>query len=232
VLKVKADTRVSKKFESGWLSHLPQDLADALVSEGRTRKYTAGDTVYAVGQEQQSLFGIQSGVVRMLISVNDHPLHFAHVTGPGFWFGEFEFIMPQPRVMEMVAAEQLILTEITREAFDKIAVGDPRAWQAVAILAGLNQAIALGAADDLLVKDSMQRLVSVLLRLAGYRNGFQGNPPIDKVPVTQRELADASCLSLSKTAALLSELADQGGVTTDYRSIRILDVSLLYELLV
>ena len=87
-------------------------------------------------------------------------------------------------------------------------------------------------ADDLLVKDSTKRLVSVLLRLAGYRNGFQGNPPIDKVPVTQRELADAACLSLSKTAALLSELADQGGVTTDYRSIRILDVSLLHELLV
>lgn len=219
-------------LESGWLSHVPKDLADALLKRGRIRDYSEGDTIYAVGNEEQSLFGIKSGKVRMFISVNDHPLRFAHVASPGFWFGEFEFIMPQPRVMEMIAAERLNLIEITRDAFDQIAGLDPRAWHAVAKLAALNEAISLGAADDLMVKDTKQRLVSVLLRLAGHRNGFQGNPATNDVPVTQRELADAACLSLSKAAALLSELENEGRLSTDYGSIGLLDVAGLKELLI
>jgi CRP-like cAMP-binding protein len=219
------------EHKPGWLKHVPLGLADKLLKAARKRRFDAGEVIYAVGQDQQSLFGIHTGQVRMFISVNEQPLRFAHVAGPGFWFGEFEFIMARPRIMEMVATKRVEVSELTREMFDPLARQDPEAWHAVARLTALNQAINLGAADDLILKESLPRLAAVLLRLAGYRNAFQGTPPMDQIPVTQRELADSAGLSLSKTTALLSNLVKEGAIATDYGSIKIRNEEYLKALL-
>ena len=86
----------------------------------------------------------------------------------------------------------------------------------------MNEATAIGAVDDLMIRNAKKRLAAVLLRLSSHRNGFQGVPPVSAVPVTQTEIAVAATLSRSSAAAILAEFSGKGIIRTDYRTIVIL----------
>jgi CRP-like cAMP-binding protein len=133
--------------------------------------------------------------------------------------------------MQAMACGDVRLCAIDRSAVVNMAAKNPEVWRSVAVLAILNQMVAIGSAEDLMMRVPQKRLIATLLRMAGWRHGFQGAQPMTAVPITQLELAEASSLSRSSAAVILKDLGGRGLVKAEYRSITILDAVALKELL-
>jgi diphthamide synthase (EF-2-diphthine--ammonia ligase) len=67
--------------------------------------------------------------------------------------------------------------------------------------------------------------------LSSRRFAFQGTPPIDVIPATQREIADAAALSRTVTTSIIADFVALGAIETEYRRMRILQPERLSDLL-
>jgi CRP-like cAMP-binding protein len=85
--------------------------------------------------------------------------------------------------------------------------------------------------DDLLISDPQTRVSAVLLRLAGYEND-PADPFADpKIPMTQTEIADITRLTRNGLAGILSRLAADGMVSTNYAHVTINDAPALMHIM-
>lgn len=216
----------------GWLSHFNTDLVDALLSEGRFFKAEKGETLYDIGQQQVCLYCMVSGSARFEISMNEQPTRLGHLIGPGFWFGENELALGKSAILEVTCTSKAVIFYVTDRQFAAIAARHTHAWKAIAALSSMNVGLAIGAADDLMLRTSRQRLCAVILRLAARRNAFQGQPPLDTLFLTQTDLSTAANLSRSKTAEITGSLADAGAIQTIYGGLKILRPEILEKELV
>jgi CRP/FNR family cyclic AMP-dependent transcriptional regulator len=206
---------------AGWLGSARRAFSDALLQAGSLKRFENGDVVYGLGQSQDCLWCVVSGLARMWITMNEQPPRFGHVAGPGFWFGEVEVTTKGPRIIEVEAHGDTVLLMVAGRDFRQVASEFEDAWRELARLAVANLALAIGAADDLMIRDPKQRLAAVLLRLASHRSAFQGVAPIPFIPATQSEIAAAANLSRASAAAILAELVESGAIATEYRRIRL-----------
>jgi CRP/FNR family transcriptional regulator, cyclic AMP receptor protein len=225
------DATDAKTLTTGWLAQADPELGRELLGAGRLRHFVDGAMIYGFQQEQVCLWGVVSGSVRIFVTMNEQDPKLAHCAGPGFWFGEIPVITGWARAVQVMAFGDLRLCAIDRSVVTGIARRNPEVWRVVATLSVMNQMTAIGAGEDLMIRDSTKRLVAVLLRLAGHRNGFQRAAALPAVPVTQLEIAEASSLSRSSATRILGDLARQGFIRTDYRTIAILDPDALKALL-
>lgn len=216
---------------TGWLGSVAEPVAEAILSTGKWRGFADREVIYNVGEEARALWAVAAGAVRMHVSVGEQPPRFGHVAAPGFWFGELEFLTGLPRVFEMEAVGETQVLHLPAHDLERIAKENADAWRDLARLSALNEATAVAAADDLMIRDPRQRLAAVLLRLSSHRAAFQGILPIPAIPATQAEIADAANLSRTKAAALLAEFAGAGLVTAGYRTVTLDDPGGLSALL-
>lgn len=216
------DTSTKEVLMSGWLNHVDAALAKYIVSVGRKLSFAAGQMLYAIGDQQPNLYCVVSGSVRFDVTMNEQPPRFGHLGGPGFWFGEVAFLRGSAALIEVSAATDAMVYLVNRQKFDA-GVPDPAtAWRAIAFLTSMNQALAIGIGDDLLIRNGKQRLCATLLRLAGRRSAFQGQLPLKNLSLTQSDLSTVANLSRSKTAEILRELSEKSLIKTTYGSIEIL----------
>lgn len=148
-------------------------------------------------------------------------MRFCHIVGPGYWFGELELLLNMPRLIEMKIAEPACLLRLRLKDLQSIAANFPEIWLSIAKLAVTNEALAIAAADDLMLREPKKRLAATLLRLTGLRSDFQGRPVLNPIPVTLLELSEAANLSRSVTATIMSDLSTDGAVKKGYKSVHI-----------
>ena len=212
-----------RTLRSGWLSHFPRAFGTALINEGSLVDFRRGETIYCIGEDHICIYGVISGSVRFTVTMNEQTPRFLHLVGPGAWFGENELALGKSAILEMSAAIDLSLLRLSKTQFDRVQSKHDGTWRAIAALSSMNLALAVGSLDDMMIRNPKQRLCSILLRLSARRNGFQGQPPMDMLPITQADLSSNANLSRSKTAAILRELSDAGAIETSYAGIELSD---------
>jgi CRP/FNR family transcriptional regulator, cyclic AMP receptor protein len=222
---------IAATLTTRWLSQADPAIRQSLLDAGTLHHFVDGELIFAFEQQQTCLWGVVSGSLRIFVAMSEQDPKLAHCAGPGFWFGEAPVITGQTRAMQAVAGGPATLCAIDRGSIGKLAGQSADLWREVASLCVLNQLAAIGAAEDLMMRSPRKRLVATLLRMSGWRHGFQAAPPLTAVPMTQLELAEVSSLSRSSAAAIMRELAERGLVRTEYRSIVILDAAGLSQLL-
>jgi CRP/FNR family transcriptional regulator, cyclic AMP receptor protein len=215
-------TELETALTAGWLSHIDPDIAKRIIEVGKPQRFSDGQTITTFGEDHYCIFGVLRGAVKMFVTMNEQPPRFAHVVGTGFWFGEHEILSRAPRIMEMTASGETLLIRVNRRDIDHLAEAGLDVWMCLYSLAVMNQGLAIGAADDLLIRNSRQRLAAVLLRLGSFRNAYQGVPPMKNIPATWTEISEISNLSRSKLASLLSEFTRRGLISTGRKSITLL----------
>lgn len=220
---------IKRNLLSGWLGFLDPALSEGILKAGRLSRFEDGATIYGFGQQQDCLLGIASGMVKMWVTMNEQEPRFGHLGGPGFWFGETEVVTGKHGIMEMIASGPTQMFSIPRKQIDLIAKTEPEVWPGITLLAVLNQGTAIGATDDLMIRNSQKRLAAVLLRMCSRRNAYQEVPPLDVIPISWNELSEAVNLSRSKVGAILSEFSKLGLIRTRQREILILDASGLQD---
>lgn len=212
-------------LKSGWMGDVPADFADEMLAMGQWQLVPGGEILYGHGAESRDLFGIADGSLHMRIAMNEHEQRLAHICGPGFWFGENELISGSARILETEASEDLVLLRIPAHDFLHLARSRPDAWRWIALLAVQHQALAIGAADDLMLPSAAKRLIGVLLRLSGNRLNNPASPALTVIHLTQQELAVAANLSRASAGRILRELAGAGDIAIDYSAISILNAA-------
>lgn len=205
----------------GWLNGFPTAYVNALLNQGSLVQIGKGDTVYNIGDDHLCLYCVVSGSLQFVITMNEQPPRFAHLIGPGTWFGENELALGKSAILEVTGATDASLFRITVTQFETLSTHHHLAWRSIAALSGMNVALAVGSVDDLMIREPRQRLCAVLLRLAARRNAFQGQPPMDTLIMTQSDLSTAANLSRSKTAEILASLAAVGAVETIYGGLKV-----------
>lgn len=214
----------------GWLSQMPEPFRQNFLARCRLQKVAAGERVYGLDDPPGGIYGIASGSVSMALAPQERGPYFGHLMGPGSWFGLAAAMHKHSRVVGVTATRASTLLLLPMTEFDALVAENPAYWRFFTAMALMNTSIAMGAADDLLIRDTSRRCIATLLRLSGLRSNNGLAPAMSEVDVTQEELAYLSNLSRNATGLLLRDLQKRGFIELAYKTIRIMNASALQDL--
>ncbi len=203
---------------TGWLSQVPDDFREALLKRCVYCEKQNGQTITHGGDEAAGMFGVVSGSVGVYAAIGSSEAPLIHIGGPAFWFGFYPIANGSPRIISVTARTRCAVAHIPGGALQLLLDQEPERWRWLNLLSLESAALAVQALSDLLIRDNERRCAAVLLRVAGCRGA--GNAPAD-ANLTQDDLAQLSNLSRPTVSLILGRLADQGFVSSGYRTIRI-----------
>lgn len=213
----------------GWLSFTPRVFQDAVLSRCALQSYKAGATVYSLGDPPGGLYGLLSGNLGVTVAPGERGPYLAHFAQPGSWIGEGAIITGRPRQVGLIATRDCKLLHLPLNDLRTILAEDPAAWRWIAVLTTVHLEVAIGAADDLMIRDHVKRFIAVLLRLAGLRYDDAPGPGLSSVHVNQDEIAYMANLARTTAGAILRDLETQGNIDLSYRKITIINAAALRE---
>jgi CRP/FNR family cyclic AMP-dependent transcriptional regulator len=208
--------------KQGWLSRTPASFREQVIGQTQLLGLKAGDGIYAVGDPPGGMYGLVSGGLAISIAPGERGPFLAHFAQPGTWLGEAAAFTELPRQIGLSVTRDTQVLHLPLHAIRKIVGLDPGAWRYFGLAAIAHNSVAIGAADDLLIRDHVKRFIAVLLRLGGCR--LQTLPeyrPIE-IDVSQNDLAALSNLSRNTAGSLVRKFEESGQLEVSYRRIRIL----------
>lgn len=213
----------------GWLSQTPQRFRTAVLDRCVLQTFEPGATIYMTGDTSGAIYGLISGTLSVTLATGERGPYYAHFFRPGTWFGEGPLISGTARIVGISAVRETVLLQLSQRSMEEILRDDPGSWRQLALLTLAKLQVAISVVDDLMIRDSAQRLIAVLLRLGGCRQTTpQGTMPIE-VDVSQEDLAAMANLSRNTTNVILRKLEKAGLLDAAYRQIRILSPDALRD---
>jgi len=206
----------------GWLSFTPPPFRQTVLARCKLQALKAGATIYSVGDPPGGMYGLIHGSFALSIAPGERGPYVAHFARPGTWFGEAAAFTEQPRRISLAVTRDAKVLHLPLPAIREIVTADPGAWRFFGLAAIAHNDTAIGAADDLLLRDHVKRSIAVLLRLGGCRYLTPpGLAPIE-IDVNQEDLAVMTNLARTTSGAVLRTLEASGHVKVAYRRVRIL----------
>ena len=206
----------------GWLSFTPPPFRKTVLARCKLEALKAGATIYAVADPPGGMYGLVRGSFALSIAPGERGPYVAHFARPGTWFGEAAAFTEQPRRISLAVTRDSKFLHLPLPAIREIVTADPGAWRFFGLAAIAHNDTAIGAADDLLIRDHVKRSVAVLLRLGGCRSRTpHGSMPIE-IDVSQEDLAMMTNLARTTAGTVLRTLEAAGQVKVSYRRVRIL----------
>ena len=206
----------------GWLSFTPPPFRQTVLARCKLEALKAGATIYSVGDPPGGMYGLVRGSFAISVAPGERGPYVAHFARPGTWFGEAAAFTEQPRRISLAVTRNSKFLHLPLPAIREIVTADPGAWRFFGLAAIAHNDTAIGAADDLLIRDHVKRSVAVLLRLGGCRYSTpQGSMSIE-IDVSQEDLAVMTNLARTTSGTVLRTLEAAGQVKVSYRRVRIL----------
>jgi CRP/FNR family transcriptional regulator, cyclic AMP receptor protein len=205
----------------GWLSQTGAGFRDAVLARVSLRSYRSGDTIYSINDPPGGMYGLAAGGAKVSSAQDEDGPYVAHIMTPGDWTGYGPAITGGNRIIGLTAGRNCQLLSLPLHAVEEILAGDPESWRHLALLALIDTQIALGAMEDLAIRDEFRRFLAVLLRAGGSRYGDpNGDVPI-RIDLNQTDLAHMCNLSRNTVGAFLRSLEGEGLIETGYGVIGI-----------
>lgn len=213
----------------GWLSETPESFREAVLSQCRVLTLAARSVVYRAGDPPGGLYGVAEGAIAVEIAPVDREPYIGHVARAGAWFGEGTTLIRRPRMVGVQTVRESVLYHLPLDRWDALAAEDPQAWRWFAHLVSRNEMIAIGVAEDLMIRDSAARVAAMLLRLGGYVETPPWPEPQVELDIGQEDLAQMTNLSRSSVSRILDEFTEAGLVLRAYRCIQVRNVEGLWQ---
>jgi CRP/FNR family cyclic AMP-dependent transcriptional regulator len=207
---------------AGWLSLTPPWFQSDVLAHCHLQTFKSGQSIYHVNDPPGGMFGLVSGGLSISIAPGERGPYFAHFARPGTWFGEAAAITGQPRRIGLSATRDSELLHFPLPEIRQIVGANPEAWRLIALVTIGHLDMAIGASDDLMIRDHVRRCIAVLLRLGGYRHGFPKDSSPVELDASQEEIAVLSNVARTTAGAVLRDLEAKGCIEQSYRRIRIL----------
>ncbi len=215
----------------GWLSFTPEPFRRLVLDRCKLEALRAGATIYSVGDPPGGMFGLVRGSFALSIAPGERGPYVAHFARPGTWFGEAAAFPEQPRRIGLAVTRDAELLHLPLPAIREIVAADPGAWRFFGFAAIAPYDVAIGAADDLLIRDHFKRSVAVLLRLGGCRYVTPPGPAPIEVDVSQEDFAAMTNIARTTAGTVLRTLEAAGHIEVSYRKVRILKPDALRAIL-
>jgi CRP/FNR family transcriptional regulator, cyclic AMP receptor protein len=196
----------------------------------RLLRFKTGQCVYMAGDPPGGMFGLVSGGVGISIAPGEQGPYFAHLGRPGTWFGEASAILRQPRRVGLVATRDSEMLYLPIEKIDEIVARDINAWRLFALVTVGHLEMAIGACDDLMLRDHVKRCIATILRLGGCRRFSPASLPIE-IDARQDEIATLANVARATAGSIIRTLEGNGLIEKSYRRIRILKPDALRQIL-
>ena len=206
----------------GWLSQTPSAFRTAVLDRCVLQTFEPDATIYMTGDTSSPIYGLISGGVSVSLATGERGPYFAHFFQPGTWFGEGPLISGTPRIVDISAIRETTLLQLSKQSMEEILRDDPTSWRQIALLTLAKLEVAISVVDDLMIRDSNQRLIAVLLRLGGCRHATPAARKSIVVDVSQEDLAAMANLSRGTANTMLRKLEEAGEITISYRQHTIL----------
>lgn len=217
------DTLSAREFASreGWLSQTSQAFRNAVLNESTFKSFEPRATVYSIGETEGGIYCLLRGGFLVTLASGEIGPYLAHLFRPGIWIGERPLIRDKPRSIGLAAAGQTDTLYVPRFALNEILSRDPTSWRYIALMAFMNSELATNVVSDLLVRDHVQRLVAVLLRLGNFNTSVSPDNSNIEISVSQEDLAAMSNVARSTVNPILQKLQSAGAVEVAYRRVKI-----------
>ena len=206
----------------GWLGYVPPPFRKTVLDHCKLQALEAGATIYSVGDPSGGMYGLVRGNLALSIAPGERGPYVAHFIRPGTWFGEVAALLEQPRRVGLAATRDSKVLHLPQRAIREIMMADPGAWKFFFLATVAHYDVAIGAADDLMIRDHVKRSIAVLLRLGGCRQRTPTGMASIEVDVSQEDFAAMTNQARNTAGTVLRRLEADGPIEVSYRRVRIL----------
>ncbi len=215
----------------GWLSYVPGPFRATVLDRCKLQDLKAGAPIYSVGDPPGGMYCLVGGSLALSIAPGERGPHVAHLIRPGTWFGEVAALLEQPRRVGLAATRDSSVLHLPQHAIREILTAETDAWRFFYLATVAHYDVAVGASDDLMIRDHFKRGIAVLLRLGGCRlHTPTGATPIE-IDVNQEDFGAITNVARTTAGRVLRTLEAAGHIEVAYRRIRILAPDALRTLL-
>jgi CRP/FNR family transcriptional regulator, cyclic AMP receptor protein len=218
------DLEFGERFlRHGWLARTPVDFQRALFPICRLRRYSAGETLYAAGDEPGGIYGLVRGSVCVSMVGTATEMHFVHLLQPGNWFGEGSALTGRPRRVSVVARTDVTVAHATLGNLQTLLAERPEWWRHIGCMAVETNSTSNTAGGDLMIRDPELRCIATIMRLCGCRFEDPEDDVVVTASVSHEELGSMANLARNTVGDILRRLSDRGLVELGYRTIKVRD---------
>lgn len=189
----------------------------------RGKQFQKGEVIFLEGDPGTSLYIIESGRVRIVLTSAEGKEVLLTVLGPSDFFGDLALLDGEPRSADAVAQESGRLVLLQRDDFLRFVESHPRA--ATRLLAILSRRLRRNAQylQDAAFLDIPGRLARLILQLADADGQVEPTGTVVRSRLTQTELASMVGSSRESVNKWLRAYQRQGLIRWQHGQITVLD---------
>lgn len=215
-----AKTRISQALATnGWFARRSADLQRQLIDHAQIAVVEAGQWLYDKGDEANGLFGVLSGSVTTLVTLDSGDDVPISISGPGAIFGYAAQVLGGFRVTKTIARERSEIIFIPQHAIAAIAHDLPALWLHFGELATEQLT---WAARVIAEQARLKPKALIASRLHQYALIWPHQDNHIVIPIRQDELAEMTGLSRKTVNGILREFESLNLIALGYRQIEIL----------
>ena len=214
------ETALEISSQRGWLARVAPSFRDAVLAVSRVKYFDSGDYVYHVGDTSDGLWCLASGVLGIEVAAGEFHPELRMIRHTGTWYGETAIITGANRVVALRAMQRCTMLHLPKHKLEAILASNPSYWQWIALLAAEHSLLAMQVAEDLMMRDTRQRIAMILLRLSGFvdADGGQTSPII----ASQQEIGRICNISRGVLNKVLKDFENSGLIRSTYCQIDLL----------
>lgn len=210
-----------------WMGLLDGEEQRLVERESRRLEFERGETVFAPTPEPQSVYVLESGLVRIYrLDDSGAETTFGYVA-PGEVFGELTAFGAHPRESFAGASLASVVHRFGRAAFERLVRARPERMMAVTQQIAERLKRMESRLEHLVFDDVRSRLASILLELAHDFGERRDSEVVIRLPLTQSEIATLIGATRQTVNATLAELRGEGLVERDGGRVVLRDLEAL-----
>jgi CRP-like cAMP-binding protein len=212
-----------------FLRQLGPDDADALVQRVRKRRIARSEPLLRAGAAGEEVVLVLSGRVKLVAYGADRREVVLAIRGPGELIGEMAALGGQRRTATVVAVDDVEVGYLAADELRSFLAAHPDV--ALVLIRMLVRRLSEADRDrvDLATQDSVGMVAKRLLELASEHGTRVGMGTLIEFALTQDELASWTGATRETVSRALRLMRRLGWITTDHRSITVLDPDALRE---
>jgi CRP-like cAMP-binding protein len=209
---------IARVLSGDWIGRQPAAFQQALLDIVIWRHVDAGTTINHAADEAGGIWGLAQGQIDIASALGEPGSPVGDMYLPGQWAG-IGPIFGRPRGADGTARIASLVAMVPLPRLQALLRNHPGWWEYVGQLATHMSFRYGGAVGDLLIRDSRQRCIAVLLRLADCRHRDPATPTT--IILNHADLAAASNMSRHPAGEVLRELDALGLIDLGYGKVTI-----------